>query len=170
MKQGAAMWAIWLLFAHFLVLNHLHYLGQGSLSRNNFTCGLMRLFFLSTSCPSWKSSSNSNTHGGGFIDSSAHHVSHIKDPLNITRLLSKHVFFRSEAGPWSLRWRLLLRPPQQVPEQPHGWPALPSWRATERRQRRRRCEFHAVPKWDDRLVETSIHRPDQLLISYLIHT
>lgn len=91
----------------------------------------------------------------------------------MTRLLSMRVFllgvFRSEAGPWPLRWRLLLRPPQQVPEQPHGWPALPSWRATERRQRRRRCEFHAVPKWDDRLVENSIHRPDQLLISYLIH-
>lgn len=65
-KRCAAMWAIWLLiFAHFLILNHLHYLGQGSLSRNNFACGLMRLFFLSTSCPSWKSSSNSNSRGGG---------------------------------------------------------------------------------------------------------
>ena len=68
--------------------------------------------------------------------------------------------FLSEAGPWSLRWRLLLRPPQQVPEQPHGWPALPSWWATERRQRRRCCELHAIPERDDRLVEKKCSHPE----------
>lgn len=68
--------------------------------------------------------------------------------------------FLSEAGPWSLRWRLLLRPPQQVPEQPHGWPALPSWWATERRQWRRCCKLHAIPERDDRLVEKKRAHPE----------
>lgn len=54
------MWAIVLfIFTRFMILYHLQYLGQGSLSRKAFPWKLMGLFFSSTSCPSRKSSSNS---------------------------------------------------------------------------------------------------------------
>ena len=78
--------------------------------------------------------------------------------------------FLSEAGPWSLRWRLLLWPPQQVPEQPHGWPALPSWWSTERRQRRRCCELHAIPERDDRSVEKKRSRPERYIFTQMFFT
>lgn len=83
----------------------------------------------------------------------------------LTRLFLLLIFiFKSEAGPWPLRWRLLLRPPQQIPEQPHGWPALPPRWAAERRQRRRCCKLHAVPKRDDRWVFNSACTPVSSLI------